>query len=89
MLVFHFSKLILLIAHFSLRDLQKAEWTTAVAPTPKNQSNDSKCLINISIHPIAVAINSKAFDNQTSSIDEDKPVNRCQQTEIQVSILSY
>jgi hypothetical protein len=36
MLVFHFSKLIRLMAHFSLRALQKAECTTAVAPTPKN-----------------------------------------------------
>lgn len=36
MLVFHFSRLIRLMAHFSLRDLQKAECTTAVAPTPTN-----------------------------------------------------
>lgn len=32
--VFHFSKLIRLIAHFSLRGLQNAACTTAVAPTP-------------------------------------------------------
>jgi len=32
--VSHFSKLIFLIAHFSLRGLQSATWTTAVAPDP-------------------------------------------------------
>lgn len=35
MLVFHFSKLIFLMAHFSWRGLQYAQWTVAVAPTPK------------------------------------------------------
>lgn len=34
MLVFHFSKFILLIAHFSCRGIQNAACTTAVAPTP-------------------------------------------------------
>lgn len=34
MLVFHFSRFIRFMAHFSLRGLQKAECTTAVAPTP-------------------------------------------------------
>lgn len=32
--VFHFSKLIRFIAHFSCRGMHKALWTTAVAPTP-------------------------------------------------------
>lgn len=35
MLVFHFSKFILLIAHFSCRGMQNAACTTAVAPTPE------------------------------------------------------
>jgi hypothetical protein len=34
MLVFHFSRFIRLMAHFSCLGLQKAPWTTAVAPTP-------------------------------------------------------
>lgn len=34
MLVFHFSRFIRLMAHFSFRGLQNAECTTAVAPTP-------------------------------------------------------
>lgn len=34
MFVFHFSKFILLIAHFSCRGIQNAACTTAVAPTP-------------------------------------------------------
>ena len=33
-LVFHFSRFILLMAHFSLRGIHSAEWTTAVAPIP-------------------------------------------------------
>jgi hypothetical protein len=38
MLVFHFSRFIRLIAHFSCLGLQKAPWTTAVAPTPTVQT---------------------------------------------------
>lgn len=34
MLVFHFSRLIRLIAHLSFLGLQYAVWTVAVAPTP-------------------------------------------------------
>lgn len=37
MLVFHFSRFILLIAHFSCRGMQNAACTTAVAPTPEIQ----------------------------------------------------
>lgn len=37
--VFHFSKLILLIAHFSFLALQNAPYTTAVAPTPEVSHN--------------------------------------------------
>lgn len=42
MLVFHFSKFILFMAHFSDRGLQKAPWTTAVAPTPRIQIYNNK-----------------------------------------------
>ena len=48
MLVFHFSRLIRLMAHFSFLDLQKAEWTTAVAPTPvQNKSKTMVSLISV------------------------------------------
>lgn len=43
--VFHFSKLILFIAHFSFLGLQKALWTTAVAPTPKQNKKQNTKLI--------------------------------------------
>ena len=44
--VFHFSKLILLMAHFSFLGLQYAEYTTAVAPTPSTNVKilNYKCL---------------------------------------------
>lgn len=45
MFVFHFSKFILLIAHFSCRGMQNAACTTAVAPTP--EFNKITIIINI------------------------------------------
>jgi len=36
--VLHFSRFILFTAHFSLRGLQTADWTTAVAPDPASHS---------------------------------------------------
>lgn len=37
MLVWHFSRLIRLMATFSLRGMQRAAWTTAVAPLPAGE----------------------------------------------------
>lgn len=63
-LVFHFSKLILLIAQNWFLGMHKALWTTAVAPIPKNISKFVsyfyKCLL-ISLYKLEYITSDKRF----------------------------
>lgn len=50
-LVFHFSRFILLMAHFSFRGIHSAEWTTAVAPIPGGEKQREYKQFKISLCP--------------------------------------